>query len=136
MLETIRAYALDRLTEHGEAERAWYRCAEYYRSYLEQIEEELSGANQQVHLAALAREHDNLRAVLTWALDEQSEDNRRGEIALGICAVLWRFWRVRGYFYEGRRWLARATARQGHVRSKHGRGRSRALACSHIRKGI
>src|SRR5205085_3211976 len=68
MLETIHAYARERLVESGDAERLKWRCAEYYLRYVESVEAQLSGPDQETYLAALTREHDNLRAVLGWAL--------------------------------------------------------------------
>jgi predicted ATPase/transcriptional regulator with XRE-family HTH domain len=111
MLETIWAYAWERLAETGEAERLRERCARYYVDLLEALEHELSGSQQEQHLAALAREHDNLRAILGWLLDSGDEHRARQEQALRLCGVLWRFWWVRGHLYEGRRWLSRAIDR-------------------------
>jgi len=48
----------------------------------------------------LEAEHDNLRAALARSLEA-------GDVlsVLQIGGALWRFWNVRGYFSEGRRWL-------------------------------
>ncbi len=56
-------------------------------------------------LNRLEIEHDNLRAALSWSL-EQGEI----EIVLRMGGALWWFWFVRGHFAEGRRWLERALA--------------------------
>ncbi len=53
------------------------------------------------------REHDNLRAALTWS--GQTPDG--AEIELRLATALWRFWEVRCLHGEGSRWLAGALAR-------------------------
>src|SRR5205823_12497112 len=52
-------------------------------------------------LEKLDREHDNLRAVLQWSLDEPGQE-RQG---LQLAARLWRFWEIHGHLAEGRAWL-------------------------------
>ena len=52
----------------------------------------------------LAREQDNFRAALGWALSEDSETGPRLARALGG------FWLARGFFQEGHDWLERALA--------------------------
>lgn len=108
MLETVCAYAWERLAEAGAAGQIQERSARYYVALVEALEDELSGPQQEQYLAVLAREHANLRAILAWLLDPACEDAARLDRALRLCGVLWRFWWVRGYLYEGRRWLDRA----------------------------
>jgi len=106
MLETVREYALERLTESGEAEATRRRHAEYYLTLGEEAEPHLTGERQAPWLARLAREHDNLRAALDWPLGEGAEPIA----ALRLAAAIWRFWLTRGYAGEGRRWLGQALA--------------------------
>lgn len=108
MLETVATYAWERLTEDGKTQEVRDRCTRYYVALVEAIEDELSGSQQEQYLAVLAREHDNLRAILAWLLDAAAEDGTSREQALRLCGVLWRFWWVRGYLYEGRHYLNRA----------------------------
>jgi predicted ATPase/DNA-binding SARP family transcriptional activator len=107
MLETIREYALEQLAAHGEAEAAARRHAEWCVALAEEAEPELRGAGQAACLERLESEHDNLRAAL--AALEQHEP----ELALRLAGSLWRFWYVRGYFSEGRRWLERVLSAAG-----------------------
>jgi non-specific serine/threonine protein kinase len=51
-------------------------------------------------LEQLEREHDNLRAALEWM-----ENKSQVESGLRLAGALWRFWDVRGYLSEGRKWL-------------------------------
>jgi predicted ATPase/transcriptional regulator with XRE-family HTH domain len=105
MLETIREYASEQAEEAGETEMLRRRHAEYYLALAEDLGVALRGPEQAATLARLDREHDNVRAVLAWAL-ERGE----GEIAQAISGAIWRFWSIRGYVSEGRSWLVKALA--------------------------
>ncbi|HET6313823.1 MAG TPA: tetratricopeptide repeat protein [Chloroflexia bacterium] len=106
MLETIREYARERLLESSEIDKVRRWHAEYYLAMTEAAESELRGSRQQEWLARLEDEHENLRAVLDWSL-------ANGEAALGVrlAGAIWRFWWMRGYLTEGRRWLDMALTR-------------------------
>src|SRR5215469_1727750 len=58
--DTMRAYALEKLTESGELQEFSRRHAEYYRGLLERIEDEWE--TRPTHLADI----DNVRAALEW----------------------------------------------------------------------
>jgi predicted ATPase/class 3 adenylate cyclase len=104
-LQTIREYGLERLGEGDEA-AAVRRCHAYYFLELaEATEPELRGSDLELHLEVLRLEHDNMRAALAWAL-EQDE----GNVALRISSALWRFWQLHGDLTEGRRWTGQALA--------------------------
>jgi predicted ATPase/DNA-binding winged helix-turn-helix (wHTH) protein len=110
MLETIRAYALERLAERGEVMRLQRRHAMYYLSFVEAAGPELTGHQQEVWQARLADDYDNIRAALGWSLEHASP-----EIALRPAIALWRFWWVHGYPGEGRMWLERILAESSGV---------------------
>lgn len=103
MLETIREYALERLEESGEAPAIRRYHAEFFLAIIVAADLEAKGTSQGDWLNQFEAEHDNLRAALTWAI-EQGE----GQFALQIVGGLWRFWYVRSHMTEGRRWLAEA----------------------------
>ena len=108
MLEMIRAYALERLTEAGELEATRLRHAEHFTAFAEQAKEKL---NTSEHLAAMDRleaEHDNLRAALAWSLGTQPADPAWTAIGLRLVQALTGFWYHHGHTTEGRRWLERA----------------------------
>ena len=92
LLETIRQYAADRLAEAGQAGLARRRHAETF----------LHLAERERELAVLAREQDNFRAALDYALDCGSPAGPRLARSLGG------FWLARGLFNEARTWLERA----------------------------
>jgi tetratricopeptide (TPR) repeat protein len=100
MLETLREYAAERLVAGGTWEDARRAHANYFLQLAEEAEPHLTGPDQVAWLARLETEHDNLRAVVRWALDSK-------EIGLGLrlAGIAGRFWWVRGYLTEGRAWL-------------------------------
>lgn len=105
MLETIREYAVEQLAASGEAAEMQARHTNFFIGLAEQSEEELKGPQQQTWFARLASEHDNLRAVLSRALEQHN-----AETALRLGGALWRFWWIQGHVREGRDWLERALA--------------------------
>ena len=130
VLETIHEYAWEKLKESGEAEELQRRHAFYFMRLAEEAEPEFRGAHQGEWLARLEDDHDNMRAALRWAQETQQtrETGEPGgptaiEAGLRTAGALWRFWYVRGYYSEGRDWLARLL---------DGRGRGRERERSHF----
>ncbi len=111
MLETVREYGLDRLAAQGEEPSVRRAHATYFLGLAEEAEPELQGAAQAIWLNRLAREHDNLRAALSWSL----EAVERAEMGLRLSMALYRFWLVRGHLSEGRRWLQSVLAASPHA---------------------
>jgi predicted ATPase/DNA-binding SARP family transcriptional activator len=101
MLETIREYALERLESSTEEAELRRRHAEYFLELAEHADQAAKAAGGAGQLELLELEHDNLRAALGW-LHEAGEP----EPALRLANALSRFWWLRGYASEGRRWLA------------------------------
>jgi predicted ATPase/DNA-binding winged helix-turn-helix (wHTH) protein len=88
LLDTTRAYALEKLDESGERERRARRHAEYYRGLFERAETEWETRPTREWLTHYGREIDNLRAALAWAFSPAG-DTSVG-IALAVAAVpLW-----------------------------------------------
>ncbi|HEY5157101.1 MAG TPA: NB-ARC domain-containing protein, partial [Anaerolineales bacterium] len=108
MLETIREFAYERLTESGELEPLRDRHAKYFSDVIVQIglAYELFSANALLWLNWLERENDNIRATLTWELTTS------GDFSLATAMVLYLnwFWYRRGYLIEGQKWNARILA--------------------------
>jgi tetratricopeptide (TPR) repeat protein len=93
---------LERLEDSGEAADVRGSHAQFFVYLAETTEPELRGPDLELHLEVLRLEHDNMRAALTWAL-EQGE----GNLALRISSSLWRFWHLHGDLTEGRNWINR-----------------------------
>jgi predicted ATPase/DNA-binding XRE family transcriptional regulator len=100
MLETIREYGLERLSTCGELEATRQAHAEYYLRLAEEAETHLFGAVQMRWSDLLEREQDNLRAALSWSLEE-AEDSRR-ETAVRLTGALAHFSFIRWSVSEGR----------------------------------
>ncbi|MGH2603084.1 MAG: ATP-binding protein, partial [Dehalococcoidia bacterium] len=105
LLESIRVYAGEKLVTSGEEDAIRDGHAAHYLDLGERACAELRGPAQVEWLARLEEEHNNLREALRWLLDR-----RQAARATRLCAAIYRFWYVNGYFTEGRAWLAWALA--------------------------
>jgi non-specific serine/threonine protein kinase len=103
LLETVRQYAKERLTEAGDAQAVRRRHVEEFlaiaeRAYAQRFVQEEQWA------AALELEHDNLRAALDLLRDSDPERH------LQLAGALAWFWQVRSHLLEGREHLTAALA--------------------------
>ena len=99
MLETLREYAAEKLAQIGEAGPLHNRHLACLLALSDCAEQELVGPDQVAWLDRLEVEFDNIRAALRWSLAADREAGLR--IVIGLS----RFWRVRGYYSDGSRWL-------------------------------
>jgi non-specific serine/threonine protein kinase len=104
MLETVREYALEELTQADEIEMIQRRHLAFYLSLAQQAAQALDGPQQAMWLARLDDDHENFRAALSFAIFHAKDESVR------LAAALGRFWEIRGYLLEGRRWLTAALA--------------------------
>ncbi len=102
LLEPVRQYAREKLEEVRR------RHAEFFLAQAAEAEPGLRGPEDRKWLERLEREHDNMRAALSWALE-------REEVELGLmpAGALGTFWHAHGHLGEGRRWLEEALAKDG-----------------------
>ncbi|HEX7310826.1 MAG TPA: adenylate/guanylate cyclase domain-containing protein [Gaiellaceae bacterium] len=103
MLETIGAFARERLAASNDADAVGRRHAEWFLALAEEAEPFLNGPEQSLWLQRLEDEHDNLRASLDWFFDHGDADG-----AVRLAGALWVFWYTHGHVTEARRWLRRA----------------------------
>jgi predicted ATPase/DNA-binding XRE family transcriptional regulator len=103
MLEVVREYATEQmLLADGRTQiELSRRChAEFFATLADAAPDGLRGREQLGWISRLELDHDNLRAALDWSLQ-----HREPELAGRLAAGAWQFWRTRGYYHEGSRWL-------------------------------
>jgi predicted ATPase/DNA-binding CsgD family transcriptional regulator len=104
-LETIRQYGRERLRDAGEESLFRDRHRDWCVALVEDAAPGLRGPNPGAWIGRLEREHENLRAALSWS-------SQRGDASTvaRLAGTLWWFWFPRGHVAEGRRWLEAALA--------------------------
>jgi predicted ATPase/class 3 adenylate cyclase len=105
MLETIRAYAIERFAAMGDNDAVRQR---HYRHYLalaqrHGTERALWGTGQSEHLAVLDAEVDNFDEAVRWAVT-----GRDAERALALVRWLGEYWRGRSRFAHAVNWIDQA----------------------------
>jgi predicted ATPase/DNA-binding CsgD family transcriptional regulator len=101
MLETVREYGQEQLWSRGEIAVARREHAMHLLALAERAAQEWWGSDPGAWLDRLEADHDNLRAALSWALEQ---DHAAFSCRFAI-ALHW-FWRIRGPLTEGRRLMA------------------------------
>jgi predicted ATPase/predicted Ser/Thr protein kinase len=102
MLETIREYALEKLTTSGEAALTKQGHAAYCLVLAEEEATAQGAPEAAAWLERCALEHSNLRASLEWLTETGN-----AEWGLRLGTALFRFWENRDYLAEGRDSLGR-----------------------------
>ena len=102
LLETLRAYALERLIEHREAATASDAHQHHFLT--------AALAHQNTELDWFEAEVDNLRAALRTQLD-----GGQAEAALKLAVRIYWFWETRGYQREGLEWFRVILAQSARV---------------------
>jgi predicted ATPase/class 3 adenylate cyclase len=106
LLESTRAYALEKLAAAGEHERLARRHAEYFHDQAQDAGERWGTGSTAAWLVSVELELDNYRAVLEWALKDGHD------LALGgaVAGTLYPLWHNGGLSVEGRYWIGLAQA--------------------------
>jgi non-specific serine/threonine protein kinase len=108
MLETIREYGLERLTESGEGAATCGAHAAYYLALAQEAESHLIAAGSATWVERLATERANLRTAVAWALRTGKTD-----AVLRLSGTILSFAYARGEPREGQQWLESALAAGG-----------------------
>jgi predicted ATPase/DNA-binding SARP family transcriptional activator len=119
--EMVRQYALEKLQGSGKMAMIQAKHFDYFLDWAKTAEAHLVGTEMAAWLEQFEAEKENLRSALAWVLAE-------GEVegGLQLVAALWWYWYTRGYFSEGRAWLAQALTRD--ERAVPGEARAKALS--------
>jgi len=88
LLDTTRAYTIEKLDESGERQQIAHRHAESYRDLFEGAEGEAAARPADEWLADYGREIDNLRAALDWAFSPGGD----GSIGMALTAAAVPLW--------------------------------------------
>jgi predicted ATPase/class 3 adenylate cyclase/DNA-binding CsgD family transcriptional regulator len=121
ILETIHEYASEQLMARGELASIRRKHAEFFLALAEAAATALEGDEQGAWLSQLQQEHENLRAVLRCAVEQQE-----AELGMRLAVALRLFWFTRGHLSEGRERLATVLALENGSAST----RAKALDCA------
>lgn len=103
MLETIREFAAERLSEQGETQALRAAHAQYFLDLAETAEPMLRHADQLSWLDRLIAERDNLHSALRFAAEISDADT-----AVRLGAALSWYWTLLGRHDEAANWLGQA----------------------------
>ena len=106
LLETTRAYALDKLEESGERSECVRRHADYFRALFRRAELEWDRRPTAEWVAAYVSQTDNVRAALEWAFSASGD----GELGIDLTIVTVPLWLQLSLMDECRKHVDRALA--------------------------
>ena len=106
MLSTIHEYAFERLAESDENETIHLQHAEFFLSFITEIEPRIRSAERVRWRQVLLQEFGNIRAVLTWIYTTKKYIDM-GQQIVANAGMAWQFG---GYIDEGRQWCSRMIA--------------------------
>jgi len=109
LLDTTRAYALEKLEEHGEFDPISLRHAEYVIQQLESGKEMLSVQPIAERVAAYSWQLSNVRSALEWSFGSHGND----KIATRLVAASTRLFMELALLIEWQAWAEQAIARLG-----------------------
>ncbi|OBK23115.1 LuxR family transcriptional regulator [Mycobacterium asiaticum] len=99
LLETVRQYALEKLSESGEADTVRSRHCDHYTAIAARLDAP-ARTDYEKRLDQAELEMDNLRNALGWDLETGATDR-----ALALASALQPVWLTRGRIMEGAAWF-------------------------------
>jgi predicted ATPase len=105
MLETIRQFAVERLSGEAANDEFLRRHAEWYVCLGDEVMNPVVATD--AYVARVARELDNFRSALDWSPEHEPR------VGMRIVWILAYFWHTRGLASEGLRWAHWAMAEAG-----------------------
>ena len=109
LLETTRAYALEKLTEADEVDTIKRRHAQYFRNLFENAPDDWLRIPDADWYARYLPELDNVRAALDWALGAHGD----AMLAVALAGLSQVLWSRSSLWSEGRQRLAAASGQVG-----------------------
>ena len=104
LLETVRAYGLDRVRTDPELPRVRDHIARYFADLAMAAAPHFLADRQAEWFARIEAEHPNVDATLRWCFE--SDGDR--QVGARLAYALRHFWEFRGYYAEAERWLGAA----------------------------
>ncbi len=109
LLESVRQFSQSQLHLNPEDEEAvTIRFRLYYRELVDKTVQRISTVETEKSLNILEQEYDNIRAVLSHAIQMNNASSITDSLAL--CKNLVIYWDLRGNLSEGRGWLQKVLA--------------------------
>jgi predicted ATPase len=105
LLETLREYALERLSTESNVAPTVRRHAHYFLELAEGADNRYWAGDEARALSSIESDHDNFRAAMRHFVA-----SGEGECAARLAGGLSMFWFIRGYCSEGRTWLREVLA--------------------------
>jgi predicted ATPase/DNA-binding CsgD family transcriptional regulator len=110
LLETIRAFGYEQLTQSGEAAAVHHAHMAMMLRFAEIAGSRLWAGDVARWEGRLEAELGNIRAAHEWLLDQGSAAN---QLNFRLSDSIWFFWQLRGHVSEGRAWIETALSRPG-----------------------
>lgn len=107
LLESTRAYGLEKLMAAGERDRLARRHAEYFRDLAQAADERVGTGSTFAWVASVENDLDNYRAALEWSITQTNDE----AVGAAIAGSLGRYWNYGGLTVEGRYWIGLALQR-------------------------
>jgi len=104
LLETVRAYGLDRVRADPELPRVRDRIARYFAELAALAAPHFLADRQAEWFARIEAEHPNVDAALRWCFESDGDRQAGAQLAYAMR----HFWEFRGYYAEAERWLGAA----------------------------
>jgi predicted ATPase/class 3 adenylate cyclase/DNA-binding XRE family transcriptional regulator len=114
-LETIRQYAVEKLSESGEERLVRNRHLDYFIHFAEEAERNYRSDKQLFWFHVMERERDNFRAALDYVLHTDQV-----ETALRLVGTAFWLWFFQGPWSEGQIWTESALAKASDLHTKAG----------------
>jgi len=107
MLQTLRSYGAQRLSESGDAQATRQRHAEFYAGRAVEVSPLFWSPEAEASLAWCEMEHANFRAALAWTVEHDVD------LGLRLAGAFARVWEVGPHWKEGRDWFDKLLSSEG-----------------------